>query len=126
MVLIRNTRQKELILKVLRDDKTHPTIKEIYNKVHNVDSTIGQATVYRNINKLVDNGKIKKLSTNSEIDHYDGDNTNHYHFVCTVCNKIIDIFDYEVKIPVNNIEKEHNISIDNFDIVLYGKCDSCK
>lgn len=115
-----------MILKVLVNDKTHPTIKEICNKVRAIDSTIGQATIYRNINKLVTSGEIKKLSTTSEVDHYDGDNTNHYHFMCTTCNKIIDIFDYEVKIPVKNIEKEHGISIDNFEIVLYGKCNSCK
>ena len=108
------------------NDKTHPTIKEVYSKVNQIDPTIGQATVYRNVNKLVDSGQIKRLSTNGEIDHYDGDNSNHYHFICTACNKIIDIFDYEVKEPMNNIEKEHGISIDNFDIVLYGKCNSCK
>jgi len=38
----------------------------------------------------------------------------------------MDIFDYKIKEPMNNIEKEHGISIDNFDIVLYGKCDNCK
>lgn len=115
-----------MILKVLVNDKTHPTIKDIYNKVHQIDPSIGQATVYRNVNKLVDNGEVKRLSTNGEVDHYDGDMSNHYHFICTECNQIIDIFGYELKLPLNNIKKDHGISIDNFDIVLYGKCDKCK
>lgn len=106
-------------------DKSHPTIQEIYNKVHMIDSTIGQATVYRNVNKLVSSGKAKKLSTNSEVDHYDGDISNHYHFICTSCNKIVDIFNFDVDIPIKDIQKSHNISIDNFDMVLYGKCSEC-
>ena len=88
--------------------------------------SIGQATVYRNISKLVNSGKIKKLSTNSGIDYYDGDISNHYHFMCTSCNKIIDIFDCNVEVPIKNIRMEYNVLIDNFDIVLYGKCEKCK
>ena len=115
-----------MILQVLLDDKTHPTIKEIYSKVHNIDSTIGQATVYRNINKLVNSKEIRRLSINGEMDRYDGDMINHYHFICTSCNKIIDIFDVDIKLPIKNIEKSHSVTVDNFDIVLYGKCNSCK
>lgn len=115
-----------MILKVLVNDKSHPTIKEIYNKVNLIDSSIGQATVYRNINKLVSSGKIKKLSANGQIDHYDGDMSNHYHFICTLCDKIIDIFDMDIKLPIKNIEKNKGFTIDNYDVVLYGKCDSCK
>lgn len=115
-----------MILKVLFNDKSHPTIKEIYNKVHLIDSTVGQATVYRNINKLVNSGEIRKLSTNNEIDHYDGDISNHYHFICTDCNSIIDVFESDISLPIKNIEKSHNVTVDNFDIVLYGKCDRCK
>ena len=44
---------------------------------------------------VVNDGQIKKLSTNGEIDHYDGDISNHYHFICTCCNKIIDNENYQ-------------------------------
>lgn len=114
-----------MILKVLISDKSHPTIKEIYNKVHLLDKTIGQATVYRNVNKLVNSGKIKKLSINNEIDHYDGDVSNHYHFICTSCNNIVDIFNCRLNIPIKEINKKHGILIEESDIILYGKCNKC-
>lgn len=100
-------------------------MKELYNKIHLIDPTIGQATVYRNINKLVESNDIKKLSIKNEIDHYDGDLSNHYHFICTSCNKIIDIFDTCIDIPKDDINKKYNVSIDNSDILLYGKCEDC-
>lgn len=100
-------------------------MKELYNKVHLIDPTIGQATVYRNINKLVGSNEIKKLSVKNEVDHYDGDLSNHYHFICTSCNKITDIFDVCINIPKEIIDKKYNISIDNSDVLLYGKCKDC-
>lgn len=107
------------------NDKTHPTMKELYNKIHLIDPNIGQATVYRNINKLVEKDEIKKLSIKNEVDHYDGDLSNHYHFICTSCNKIVDIFDININIPKDNINNKYNVSIDNSDILLYGKCKDC-
>ena len=90
-----------------------------------MDPAIGQATVYRNVNKLVNNGKIRKLSINNELDHYDGDLSPHYHFICTSCNKIIDIFDSNIKIPKNKINKKYGVFIEKSDIILYGKCKDC-
>ena len=82
--------------------------------------------MYRNINKLVEIGDVRKLSINNELDHYDGDLTNHYHFICTSCNKIIDIFDIDVNLPSKKITNKYNVSIEKSDIILYGICDECK
>lgn len=120
----RNTWQKEVILNVLKDNKVHPTINELYEiikKEHN----IGKATVYRNINEMVEEGKVRKLASN-DIYHYDGNTTNHYHLVCKECNKIIDIFDETVNNITQTIEKEQKIVIDQMHIVIDGLCSLCK
>lgn len=110
-------------MKVLVNDKTHPTIKEIYDKVHLYYPGIGQATVYRNVNKLVENGLIRRISIDNDVDHYDGDTSNHYHFLCTTCNKIIDIFDKK-DISIGNILKD--CTIEKTEVILYGKCSNCR
>lgn len=107
------------------DDKAHPTIKEIYSKVHLLDPVIGQATVYRNVNKLVARGRIKKININNNIDRYDGDLSNHYHFICTCCNKIIDIPAIESNELMEKIMKNAELTLENYDIILYGKCQNC-
>ena len=58
----RNTKQKELILKILDENRIHPTMQEIYELAKKEDQNIGQATIYRNINKLVEDESIIKLS----------------------------------------------------------------
>ena len=121
----RNTKQKQIILEVLKNDKTHPTIKEIYNKVNKIDSNIGQATIYRNINKLVADGEILKIKIDNNLDRYDGNISNHLHFLCNKCLKIYDIFETNDSF-INSIENKYNLKINNSEIYLEGICSSCK
>lgn len=121
----RNTRQKEIILTTLSNDKTHPTIQELLDKVQKIDSSIGQATVYRNVSRLVDEGKVLKLPLlNGEV-HYDGDNSPHYHFICRKCNMIYDLFDKSYNKTINNIEREYNLKIEEATLIFRGICDKC-
>ena len=52
----RNTKQKEIILEILKEKENmfHPTAGDLVKLVLDTYPSIGQATVYRNINKLVD------------------------------------------------------------------------
>ncbi len=122
----RNTKQKELIVEILHKNRTHPTIHEIYEYAKEKDSTIGQATIYRNVNKLVEERKVLKLpnSTNDSF-HYDINTEPHVHFICNKCFKIIDISDDDYKEYLKNIEKKHSLSIDKTNIILEGLCDNC-
>ena len=65
----RNTKQKEIILDILKDKENmfHPTAGDLVKLVLDSNPSIGQATVYRNINKLVDEGILLKIPTNDEI-----------------------------------------------------------
>ena len=121
----RNTKQKNLIIETLKNDKTHPTIRELYIKIKDKDSSIGQATVYRNVNKLLDSKDIIKMQTSDGVDHYDGNCNPHYHLKCKNCGKIIDIFDNSFEQNKLNIEKKYFVKIDNTIILFEGICDEC-
>ena len=120
----RNTWQKEVILDVLTANRVHPTIGELYELIKK-EYNIGKATVYRNINEMVEEGKIQKI-TASNTYHYDGDSSNHYHLVCKECNKIIDMFDEKATKLIKNIEKEQDVVIDQMHIIIDGLCSLCK
>lgn len=94
----RNTKQKEIIYEVLKDCHLHPSLPELTKLVWEKNPSIGQATVYRVMNKLVAKGEVEKIAS---IDHnirYDIAK-DHYHFQCVRCGKIEDIF-------YNKTEKE--------------------
>ena len=107
----RNTKQMNVILDIMKNDRSHPTIQELCEKVTTVDSSIGQATVYRNVSKLCEEGILTKISVG--IDHYD-----------YICLKLYDVFD-ESYFDKSLIEKKHNVKIDSSSVLFYGVCSNC-
>ena len=120
----RNTRQKYVVLKVIKDNKNHPTIAEICESVDRIDSSIGQATVYRNVKKFVEDGKIHQIKTKSGVDRYDY-YTDHIHFECLKCGKITDIMDDEMLTQIQNRFKNRKENIIKYNLMIEGICESC-
>lgn len=120
----RNTKQKQVILDYLKSDKKHPTIQEIHTKIQNNNSKVGIATVYRNINKLVDEKQINKLQI-GDVSHYDGNITPHDHFICKNCGKIIDLFDNNYDSLIKDVENKHQLKIEQLSILYEGICEEC-
>lgn len=123
----RNTKQKELILKEMSKDENmiHPNIQCLTNIIMNTDSSIGQATIYRNINKLVSEGKIIKISTDNGY-LYDINSKLHGHFICEECGCIIDLYDNKYQELIDDIENKYHLKVKNSNNVFYGICSSCQ
>lgn len=119
----RNTKQKEIIYEVLKDCHLHPSLPELTKLVWEKNPSIGQATVYRVMNKLVAKGEVEKIAS---IDHnirYDIAK-DHYHFQCVRCGKIEDIFYNKTeKEEIKKLFKGRNVN--TFDFVGYGMCSNC-
>lgn len=120
----RNTRQKYVVLKIIKENKNHPTIADIYESVQKIDPSIGQATVYRNVKKFLDEGKIYQIKTKNGLDRYDY-YTDHLHFECLNCGKIIDITDDELLNILKNRLQDRKEFIINYNLMLEGFCDDC-
>ena len=88
---MRNSKQKDIILRALDEHRIHPTADELYKYIHQEHSEIGVATVYRNLNKLAEKGIIKKIIGLDGSSHFDSCTEPHYHFMCSGCGKIYDI-----------------------------------
>ncbi len=117
----RNTRQQQQILEILKESKSHPTIKELCDLVNSKYPNIGQATIYRTINKLVLDNKILRIACPNGI-HYDY-YKEHYHFYCLCCGKIIDLdlnHDFIV-----NLLSDKDLNIFKVDLLLEGVCPNC-
>src|ERR671922_46242 len=54
----RATRQLEAVFQALQGDPTHPFADEIYRRVRKKLPRISLATVYRNLQRLVEDGRI--------------------------------------------------------------------
>ena len=88
---MRNSKQRDLILNIINDSYSHPSAYDIYDIARKEIDNISLGTVYRNINLLEDQGKVRRIKMNDNIDRFDKTFDNHSHFICIKCYNIIDI-----------------------------------
>lgn len=121
------SRQREEIIKVVKDSYNHPTAEDIYMVVKAKDPAVSRSTVYRNLGLLVENNIINKISMIVGPDRFDYNRGNHNHVICRKCGKIFDFdYDFEYEKLKNLILKQTGVEISEKGIALEGICDSCK
>ena len=121
----RNTIQKSLVFDAVNRLRCHATAEEVYDFVKKEYPSISKATVYRNLNLLAEENKIRKIEIPGEPDRFDHIVGPHYHAKCIKCGKIFDI-DADIKISLDSIAKANDFAIEDFDILFRGVCPKCK
>jgi Fur family peroxide stress response transcriptional regulator len=87
----KRSRQREKIYQVLRRTTSHPTAEWVYEQVRQQIPRISLGTVYRNLNILTAQGKIRELDFGEGLHRYDATVEQHYHFVCEKCGVVKDL-----------------------------------
>ena len=121
-----NTKQKELILNVLKSKKKEFTIKEIYDEVK--DQT-GLTTIYRLVDKLVEDNIINKNIGKDNITYYQYlekcDAHNHFYLKCEKCGKLEHVDCDCIMDLSKHISKDHNFKPNKENIIINGICENC-
>ena len=122
------TKHRDELINYLRDNSDrHLTIQEISQ---NLDGKIPQATIYRLINKFLDEGLVRKYMVDPTLgccyQLTDNDCHEHFHLVCEKCGKVIHLECDEVGHLLKHINNDHNFEIDTSKVNLYGICEDCK
>ena len=114
---------KEKIYNVVCLNPIHMTVEQVLVKVNETKNTVSQATVYRNLNKLVEEGRLRKITIHGEPDRFDANINIHGHFYCNICKKVYDFEINDAIIKQIQSMTEHKI-IDS-DMIFYGICTEC-
>ena len=120
------SRQRDLILKALRENVVHPTADFIYTVLKEKEPNLSLATVYRNLNLLANEGIIRKIEGLDGVAHFDHNTHNHYHFICSKCNKVYDV-PYDIAPDLaEKVLAVTGMAADSCEITLKGLCCDCK
>lgn len=124
-VQYKNSKQRERIFQLLCNTDTHPTADWIYSQLKPEIPSLSLGTVYRNLRILMEQGKIRRLENGSSFDRFDADLHPHYHFICKLCNQVLD-----VELPPyarlnSDAEKATGFQIDDHRIDFSGICKEC-
>ncbi len=79
-----------LIYELVCSCREHLTAEEIFLRVKVSSPSIVMATVYNNLNRLVQEGKLRRLCVEGSADRYDNV-TRHDHITCISCGKMSDV-----------------------------------
>ena len=89
--------------------------------------TISLGTVYRNLDELVKNNIIKKLTTTTSKDKFDYMKSNHCHAICSKCGNVRDV---ELTFDTDEIQKQVFSQVklvsNPKDIIIMGICNDCQ
>ena len=82
----RQTRQRRLVYEAVASTDTHPTAEWVFERVRRRLPRVSLGTVYRNLQLLVTEGRLKAW-TRGRTTRYDAGVMPHDHFVCQVCGR---------------------------------------
>lgn len=128
------TRQSELLLKYLKSRVgEHVTAGDVCGYFKGQGLPIGQSTVYRRLESLVDEGVIKKYTVTggSACFEYVGEDVceepeHCFHCKCTGCGRLIHLHCEDLEEIQKHLLEEHGFMIDPMRTVFYGLCGDCR
>lgn len=120
----RNTRQLAMVWQAIKDDKSHPTADQVYERVRRKLPNISLGTVYRNLQKLVALKKLQVLML-GRSQHFDPLVQRHQHFICEVCDRVFDVLvDSQRDIRPSKLPEE-GFTVTSHQLAFYGTCKGC-
>ena len=124
--MLRRTKQREVILRVLRTTNSHPTVDWIYDEVRKEIPNISLATVYRNLRLLRESGEVLELDLSGTFSRFDGNPENHYHFRCEKCGRVFDVDEPVNKELDERVAQKTGFKVSHHRIEFRGLCQECQ
>lgn len=129
------TRQREELLEYLQSvSGKHVTVNDIWKYFNANGITIGITTIYRHLEKMVDEGLVKKYlidaNTPACFEYVDSESCCQkpicFHFKCTKCGKLSHVHCDELIYTEKHILEHHKFLVDTQRTVFFGLCEECQ
>jgi Fur family ferric uptake transcriptional regulator len=130
----KNTKPRQIILKVLDQADLPLSPYEISEKIKDSGETGDVVGVYRCleileendlVHKVLSSGKYLKCKLKLDTSH-NHEHSCHHNLVCKKCGKLIEIDCIDMGLFKRIIASEHNFEIHNHALEFYGICSDCK
>ncbi len=119
------TKQREVVLHVIRDANEHLTANEVFDRAKQLLPTISFATVYNSLRYLKDAKHIAEINFGSGAARFDAMTSRHDHAICTNCGKLVDM---EIELPseiINFAAEFSKFKLESVELTLRGLCPEC-
>lgn len=123
--VIKMSKQQTILAYFQQHPSFHPTAEQVYAYVKQKEPSIGIATVYRNLHKLVAQGVLRELNLEKQGIYYDVVLQEHDHFICKSCGHIQNII-----LPSSHLLQEEAQALIEGNVISHqvlclGICKNC-
>ena len=123
----RVTRQRILVADHLAAAGRQLTAEELYRRLRSEKPSIGRATVFRTLERLVDAGVARRLEREGHVYAYVAcQPVHHHHLSCTRCGRVEEIEESYVAPMAHRLEHERGFEVDDARLDFYGRCSRCR
>ena len=116
------TKYEREIFAIVTTSREHLTVEQIFQRLKRTHPNVVLATVYNNLNRLLEEGLIRKVSIEGMPDRYDR-TEKHDHLVCRNCGKIADI---KLKDLTESLNEQLRDEFLYYDLKVYYLCPACR
>jgi len=123
----RLTRQRLLILDIIRQNGQHLTADQILAEVHCQQPSIDRATVYRTLHWLHSVGLLRKIDVGKDRMEYEyAQPESHHHLICKNCGAEQEIGNHVIERLQAHILEHYNFEADPEHVAIFGRCAACR
>lgn len=120
---IKRTRNREEILKILKESKSPLCAEDIYNSM---SMNVNPSTVYRTLSILTTKGIIMKTIKENKVAYYELIEKHKHSIFCKNCNQIIIIDSCPLKEILKDIKEKTGYEITGHKLEISGICSKCR
>lgn len=121
----RSTRQLDATFRVLAASSAHPTAEQVYRSVRGEMPAVGRGTVYRNLGKLLGEGRVRLVHVHDRSARYDARLDPHDHFLCRSCAMLVDV-ERGHGSEGRGAARVRGHRVEGRTVTYYGMCRTCE
>ncbi len=103
----------------------HISIEKLYGVMLKKFNSISLATIYKNINLMLEASFIQEVKIPNEKSVYELTKETHSHIICDSCGEIMDI-ELNLDSVISNAAQSSNYNIKKSALILSGTCKNCQ
>ena len=122
----RRTPQLTAVEAVVRAAHDHPSAEEVHRRVRKTLPHVSLGTVYRNLQKLAADQRLRVVQLAGRGARYDGMLETHDHFLCDACGAVADVVvPRRAATPTRRDLQQAGYRVRAQTVTLYGLCPEC-
>jgi Fur family ferric uptake transcriptional regulator len=123
----RVTRQRLIVADALARAGRQLTAAELYEQLRRAEPSLGRATVFRALERLVEVGVARRLELEGHVYAYVAcEPTHHHHLSCSSCGRVEEIPESWVSPIAARASRQLDFEIDDARVDFYGRCAECR